>query len=230
LTWEMATGDHPFYNNNRKTIVNNILKKKLVLPKWLPACTHSLLKGLLARDASKRLGSTGGAEEIKTHAFFKTLNFQALMERRIDAPLRSHAKVGNEFDVSAHSSRYTNASKELSPIASPDVLSTSKQALFQGFSWSNSIHDSHLSNFAPKLPEGFSVDDTRAGAAGGHGDDGEDDDDGVVAEVVSRTGSGQESIDGDIVEEDEEERTRGMSVALPIPVKTVSTSIPIRGF
>lgn len=89
----MATGDHPFYNNNRKTIVNNILKKKLLLPKWLPACTHSLLKGLLARDASKRLGYCGGAGEIKGHAFFKTLKFEALLERRIDAPLRSHAKA-----------------------------------------------------------------------------------------------------------------------------------------
>jgi serine/threonine protein kinase len=47
LTWEMATGDHPFYSNNHKSITHNIMKKKLILPSWLPASTHSLLKGLL---------------------------------------------------------------------------------------------------------------------------------------------------------------------------------------
>jgi serine/threonine protein kinase len=47
LAWEMATGDHPFYSNNRKAITHNIMKKKLVLPSWLPTTTHSLLKGLL---------------------------------------------------------------------------------------------------------------------------------------------------------------------------------------
>lgn len=93
LTWEMATGDHPFYANSRKTINYNILKKKLVVPKWLPANTHSLLKGLLTRDPTKRLGHEGGAEEVKAHPFFKTLDFEKLLNREIEAPLRSHAKV-----------------------------------------------------------------------------------------------------------------------------------------
>ena len=65
LVWEMVTGDHPFYHKNRKTIHNNILKKKLSLPSFHPKDTHSLVKGLLSRDAAKRLGASAGENSKK---------------------------------------------------------------------------------------------------------------------------------------------------------------------
>lgn len=234
----MATGDHPFYNNNRKTIVNNILKKKLTLPSWLPAGTHSLLKGLLMRDPVKRLGHAGGASEVKKHPFFKALKFEDLLAKRVTAPLRSHAKTGSEFDVTAHSERYTTAARELSPVASPDVLSTSKQALFHGFSWSNSIHSPggvgvfHLGSHSPKLPEGWQVQHCE-GSVGSCSSGAPPGDDEVMA-----THSLPDSCCVD-VPSDAEGGTpggglpagRSASISVPIPVgKSSSMPVAIRGF
>jgi hypothetical protein len=114
---------------------NNILKKKLVLPSWLHASVHSFLKALLNRDPSKRLGTAGGAGEVKAHAFFKGFDFKSAMARELQAPLRSHAKSGDMADTSGHSDRYTKAKAMLSPVPSPAILSSSNQALFCDFDW-----------------------------------------------------------------------------------------------
>eukprot|EP00291_Cryptomonas_curvata_P029838 CAMPEP_0172208048 /NCGR_PEP_ID=MMETSP1050-20130122/34223_1 /TAXON_ID=233186 /ORGANISM="Cryptomonas curvata, Strain CCAP979/52" /LENGTH=758 /DNA_ID=CAMNT_0012887531 /DNA_START=382 /DNA_END=2658 /DNA_ORIENTATION=- len=135
LVWEMCTGANPFYHSNRKVMHNNILKKKLVLPSWLHASVHSFLKALLSRDPAKRLGTAGGAVEVKGHAFFKGFNFKSLMARELPAPLRSHAKSGDMADTSGHSDRYTKARPMLSPVPSPAILSSSNQALFCDFDW-----------------------------------------------------------------------------------------------
>ncbi|EKX44014.1 hypothetical protein GUITHDRAFT_51031, partial [Guillardia theta CCMP2712] len=109
LAWEMVTGDHPFYHDNRKVIYNNILRKKLVLPAWHKKEVQAFLKGLLSRDPSKRLGASSGAKEVKEHPFFKGVKFDAILRKEVAAPLRSHALSGDELDVSAHSKRYTSA-------------------------------------------------------------------------------------------------------------------------
>eukprot|EP00292_Cryptomonas_paramecium_P004923 CAMPEP_0113713718 /NCGR_PEP_ID=MMETSP0038_2-20120614/32170_1 /TAXON_ID=2898 /ORGANISM="Cryptomonas paramecium" /LENGTH=513 /DNA_ID=CAMNT_0000640521 /DNA_START=275 /DNA_END=1812 /DNA_ORIENTATION=- /assembly_acc=CAM_ASM_000170 len=81
LTWEMCTGENPFYHDNRKVLYNNILRKKLSLPSWLPPPVHSLLKGLLTRDPARRLGHARGFDEVQSHAFFKALRWDALQSR-----------------------------------------------------------------------------------------------------------------------------------------------------
>ena len=45
-----------------------------------------LLERLLQKQPSQRLGSNKGAEEIKNHPWFKSFNWEKLINREIEAP------------------------------------------------------------------------------------------------------------------------------------------------
>ncbi|KAF3541968.1 hypothetical protein F2Q69_00019366 [Brassica cretica] len=57
---------------------------------------------LLNRDPSSRLGSKGGANEIKQHAFFRGINWPLIRGTEpppLDAPLRITEKDPNAKDI-----------------------------------------------------------------------------------------------------------------------------------
>ena len=114
---------------------NNIMRKKLVLPRWLAPTAHSFHKALLTREPTKRLGHLGGAAEVRAHAFFAGLDWAKLFARELEAPLRSRAHSDDPLDTSAHAERYTKTLPALSPLTSPAILSTSQQQLFWNFDW-----------------------------------------------------------------------------------------------
>ncbi|KAK9682720.1 hypothetical protein RND81_10G091800 [Saponaria officinalis] len=89
LLYEMLTGKAPFTGGNRQKIQQKILKDKIRLPTFLSSEVHSLLKGLLQRDTIKRLGSgANGGDEVKTHKWFKSINWKKLEKREIDPSFR----------------------------------------------------------------------------------------------------------------------------------------------
>ncbi|KAH7865767.1 hypothetical protein Vadar_010979 [Vaccinium darrowii] len=66
LLFEMLTGKPPFIGGNREKIQQKIIKDKIKLPSFLTSDSHSLLKGLLQKEPSKRLGSgPTGSEEVR---------------------------------------------------------------------------------------------------------------------------------------------------------------------
>ncbi|CAM8892215.1 unnamed protein product [Rhodiola kirilowii] len=74
----------PFPGKNRQLIQQKILKDKLKLPKFLSSEAHSLLKGLLQKEANKHLGSgERGGEEIKSHRWFMCINWKKLEARQL---------------------------------------------------------------------------------------------------------------------------------------------------
>ncbi|VAH90677.1 unnamed protein product [Triticum turgidum subsp. durum] len=84
LLFEMLTGKPPFFGGNRDKIQQNIVKEKMKLPTYLSSEVHSLLKGLLHKEAGRRLGSgPGGSDEIKNHKWFKAVNWKKLEARQI---------------------------------------------------------------------------------------------------------------------------------------------------
>lgn len=85
LLYEMLTGQPPFTHPNRKKLQEKIINEKLKLLPRLSSEAHSLLKGLLQKDPLKRLGSgPKGAEEIKTHKWFRTINWKKLETRELE--------------------------------------------------------------------------------------------------------------------------------------------------
>ncbi|KAM0824596.1 hypothetical protein ACQ4PT_070096 [Festuca glaucescens] len=132
LLFEMLTGKPPFVGNREK-VQQKIVKEKLKLPSFLTSEAHSLLKGLLHKEAGKRLGTgPGGSHEIKKHKWFKPINWRKLDAREIQPSFRPDVAgltcIAN-FDVC-----WTNTSVLDSPAATP-VTAGGGQGNFAGFTY-----------------------------------------------------------------------------------------------
>ncbi|CAI0399057.1 unnamed protein product [Linum tenue] len=84
LLYEMLSGQPPYTHQNRKKLQEKIIKEKFKLPPFVSTEGHSLLKGLLQKDPSKRLGSgPRGGDEIKHHKWFQSINWKKLEAREL---------------------------------------------------------------------------------------------------------------------------------------------------
>ncbi|KAF2306617.1 hypothetical protein GH714_019833 [Hevea brasiliensis] len=118
LLYEMLTGKPPFIGGNREKIQQKIVKDKIKLPAYLSSEAHSLLKGLLQKDASKRLGSgPTGSEEIKRHKWLKPINWKKLEAREIQPSFRP--EVAGKLCIANFEKRWTEMPLLDSPAASP---------------------------------------------------------------------------------------------------------------
>ncbi|KAI3908618.1 hypothetical protein MKX01_027484 [Papaver californicum] len=78
--YELIYGFTPFAGETNEMTLRNIVKKKLSFPTESPASmselhARELISELLVKDPEKRLGVKRGSAEVKTHPFFKGLNF-----------------------------------------------------------------------------------------------------------------------------------------------------------
>ena len=97
LLYEMTSGKPPFVSNSRKKLLEKIMRSKLKLPPFLSKELHSLLRGLLERDVSKRLGNerttftqVGGVAKLKQHPFFKV--FYGVFDGWMDEWMKSYVE------------------------------------------------------------------------------------------------------------------------------------------
>eukprot|EP00058_Branchiostoma_floridae_P020245 XP_002605735.1 hypothetical protein BRAFLDRAFT_114419 [Branchiostoma floridae] len=122
----------PFTADNRKKTIDKILKGKLNLPPYLTPEAKDILKKLLKRHVPVRLG-TGpeDAEPIKNHAFFRQINWDDLLQRKVEPPYKP--EIVSEEDVSQFDTKFTKQT----PVDSPDdsMLSESANQVFQGFTY-----------------------------------------------------------------------------------------------
>ncbi|KAF3847997.1 hypothetical protein F7725_021025, partial [Dissostichus mawsoni] len=89
LMYDMLTGAPPFTGENRKKTIDKILKCKLSLPPYLTQEARDLLKRLLKRNASSRLGAgAGDATEVQAHPFFRHINWEDLLARKVEPPFK----------------------------------------------------------------------------------------------------------------------------------------------
>lgn len=117
LLFEMLTGKPPF-TGNRQKIQQKIVKDKLKLPTFLSSEAHSLLKGLLQKDPTKRLGSgLKGSDEIKDHKWFRPINWKKLEAREIRPSFRP--EIAGTHCVANFDKCWTDMSLVDSPISSP---------------------------------------------------------------------------------------------------------------
>jgi len=97
LIYEMLVGLPPFYSENMNEMYELILKAPLKFPSFVPNEAQSLLKGLLERDETKRLG--GGKDdykEIQTHPFFAPIDWDKLYAKKITPPFVPEQQKGDD--------------------------------------------------------------------------------------------------------------------------------------
>ena len=91
----------------------------------------AIIRKLLHKDESKRLGAHAGASEVKSHAFFKSINFALLRNmtppiiptksKAIDAVHFRNMKESNSFDLERHCQQpYNQSSSPPSPPITDD--------------------------------------------------------------------------------------------------------------
>lgn len=130
LLFEMLTGKPPFIGGNRQKIQQKIIKDKIKLPAFLSSDAHSVLKGLLQKDPSKRLGSGPlGIDEIKHHKWFKPINWRKLEAREIQPSFRP--EVDGKLCIANFEKRWTDMPLADSPAASPKANGN----IFTGFTY-----------------------------------------------------------------------------------------------
>ncbi|KAL6210577.1 hypothetical protein ACLB2K_015809 [Fragaria x ananassa] len=121
LLYVMLTGKLPF-TGNRREYQEKIVNKKIKLPSFLTSEAHSLLKGLLAKDACKRLGCGPlRGEEVKRHKWFKQINWKKLDAREIQPSFRP--KVTGKHCIANFEKWWSDMPLVDSPASSPKANS-----------------------------------------------------------------------------------------------------------
>lgn len=147
LLYEMLTGLPPFYCRDREKLFEKIRNGVLTYPRYLSSRAQGVLRGLLTRDPTKRLGSgPADAEDIKVHPFFSEINWDKLARGEIPPPFVPIVK--NSMDTSQFDNEFTSL-----PMFSPE--SYKKQAgfgstpqdnnMFEGFTFTDK-HFYHPNN------------------------------------------------------------------------------------
>ncbi|XP_067833801.1 ribosomal protein S6 kinase beta-2-like, partial [Heptranchias perlo] len=122
----------PFTAENRKKVIDRILKCKLNLPPYLTHDARDLIRKLLKKSPSQRLGSgPGDASDVQNHPFFRQINWEDLLARKVDPPYQP--RLQSDDDVSHFDTKFTRQT----PRDSPDDtdLSESANRAFMGFTY-----------------------------------------------------------------------------------------------
>lgn len=82
--FEMLHGTTPFKGKDRKSTFSNVLKRDVTFydNNLLSSNCKSLVRKLLIKDETKRLGSRLGASDIKSHPFFKNTQWALLRHQK----------------------------------------------------------------------------------------------------------------------------------------------------
>jgi len=119
LVYEFLVGQPPFWDQNPMKIYEQIVEGKVRFPSAMSADARDLISGLCTVDTSKRLGNiSGGASRVKSHPWFKNIDWDRLYRREVNGPIVPHLRGPADtrnFDEyepeNAHRDAYT---KELS--------------------------------------------------------------------------------------------------------------------
>lgn len=87
LIYEMLVGMPPYFSSNREELFENIKKAQLKLPRSLSEEAKHLITHLLKRDPAKRLGAQNDAADIKNHPWFKDINWNEALQRKLQPPV-----------------------------------------------------------------------------------------------------------------------------------------------
>lgn len=174
LVFEMCCGWSPFYADDTQQMYKNIAFGKVRFPKdamslqgrnfvkgvriicrLLNVTTYKAhTKQLLNRNPRHRLGATYDAKELKEHAFFADIDWNALLKKDVIPPFKP--KLSSETDTSNFDPEFTNAPMTGSlnaralgtaNLAASTPLSPTLQANFRGFTFvDESTMEEHFGN------------------------------------------------------------------------------------
>ncbi len=103
FAFDLLTGRSPFHSvKGKKETKERILRGKFTVPQFVTADAGDLIRRLLRRNAERRLGGgERGAAEVKEHAFFRGVDWEAALRRECRPPhVPGFANAADPADVS----------------------------------------------------------------------------------------------------------------------------------
>ncbi|KAI1899339.1 hypothetical protein AGOR_G00060770 [Albula goreensis] len=120
LIFEMLAGYPPFFDDNPFGIYQKILAGKLDFPRHLDFYVKDLIKKFLVIDKAKRLGNMkNGADDVKKHRWFKSIDWDAVPHRKLKPPIVP--KVSHEGDTSNFDAYPEEEWKKEPPVPPKDL-------------------------------------------------------------------------------------------------------------
>ncbi|CAD8105827.1 unnamed protein product [Paramecium sonneborni] len=86
LLYEFVTGLPPFYCEDKNVIYTRLLNEQVTFPKKLSPEVKDLIRLLMIKDPSKRLGSKNGVDDILAHPWFQDIDIAKYISKKIDPP------------------------------------------------------------------------------------------------------------------------------------------------
>lgn len=105
LIYEMLIGIPPFYHKNKATMYRMIKEKEPRFPDpekhgiGISKVAEDLIKRLLDKDPSRRLGTQNDVNEILEHPFFDDLDIDDLMEKKITPEFIPEIDQNDKYDL-----------------------------------------------------------------------------------------------------------------------------------
>ena len=144
LMYDMLVGKTPFVSASRHQTIERIKHGKLKLPSYLTYECQDIIKKLLKKSPDQRLGN-GGVMEIKSHLFFRTINWNHLLSKELPPKIRP--TILTEGDVNNFASMFTSMPVVDTPVDYHHHTLDDSWDMFAGFSYVNSNmlghHSSH---------------------------------------------------------------------------------------
>lgn len=131
LMFQMLLCQSPFKGEDEDDIFNAIEHDDVRYPISMPRQTVLVLQALLTKDPAERLGSSErDALEIMEHPYFQDVNFDDVLNKRVQPPYLPEVK--SEHDYSNFDQEFTSETPRLTPVET--VLTSEMQEQFRGFS------------------------------------------------------------------------------------------------
>ncbi|CAL8261114.1 unnamed protein product [Arctogadus glacialis] len=135
LMYEMMAGQPPFEADNEDDLFESILHDDVLYPVWLSKEAVSILRAFMTKNPAKRLGcvvSQGCEEAIKTHAFFREIDWVLLEQRKVKPPFKPRIKT--KRDVNNFDQDFTKEDPVLTPTDEVIVRQINQEE-FKDFSY-----------------------------------------------------------------------------------------------
>ena len=121
LIYEMICGIPPFYVQDLDKMYTLIKNEKIKFDRkfLISKDAKDLMTRLLEKNVENRLCSHEGIEEIKKHPFFKSIDFDAILRKEVEAPYIP--KIKDSTDVQNFDELFTNEQLDMSNITTKNL-------------------------------------------------------------------------------------------------------------
>ena len=129
ILFELISGAPPFFNQDENLMYKNISENKLMFPEFFSQEIKDLLRKMLDKNPTKRIGIENDKSDLKNHEFFRDINWDDILKRKIKPPVEM-VDIREEYDLKEKfefkDSDYTNENKFLKRVTGFTFIKTEK--------------------------------------------------------------------------------------------------------